>query len=155
MRILTGAAVLATVILLAGCASDTVGPGDDSDDLVTSTVGRETIPEFLAEPQEPRDLEAVEAIDLFEVDPDSYRYQGEWEGKDVYLAYVHGITVHLITGTPGEEGWSDASTIGNAVLGLGSGTGEELGLQYLPQGTADVPEGWTALSDWVIVRSSD
>jgi hypothetical protein len=67
--------------------------------------------------------------------------------------------VNIITGVIGEESsWGAGSSGGNSVIGFGPFASEDpngpVSLQYLPQGTAEVPEGWRALSDWIIVRES-
>jgi hypothetical protein len=43
---------------------------------------------------------------------------------------------------------SSGRSIGNSVLAMG----DPISLQYPPQGTSVVPEGWHALTKWIIVR---
>lgn len=84
------------------------------------------------------------------MDPASTRFQGRWEGKEVFLGVSGDNTVNIITGVEGEsEGWGAGRSVGNTVLGFSNA--DEVSLQYLPQGSDTPPEGWSALSDWVIV----
>ena len=140
-------------LLLSGCGASAVG-----DELVTSTVDVQSVPGFVAEEQDEEDVISAFDVATFGVDPDTTRYQGEWEGEDfqpgisgydVYLGLAGSYTVHLITVPVGHpDMWGSGSSDGNTVVGLG----EPITLQYLPQGTAVPPEGWHALSDWIIVR---
>lgn len=148
------------VLLLAGLALSLTGCGSTMfadrllgsvDPLVTSTVPRDSVPGFLAEPQDEDDV--IDELDLavLGIDPASVHYQGVWEGQEVFLAVSGGNAVKVITGIDGEpEGWGAGGSLGNSVIGLSET--DEMTLQYLPQGTTAVPKGWSALSDWVIVR---
>jgi hypothetical protein len=43
---------------------------------------------------------------------------------------------------------SSGRSIGNSVIAMG----DPISLQYPPQGTSVAPEGWHALTKWIIVR---
>jgi hypothetical protein len=140
-----GVLVVGVAVLLSGCASVTGGG------LVTSDIDPSSKPAFLAIAQEPSDI--VDEIDVASrgIDPGTTRFQGEWEGHDVYLGVSGESTVNVITGVPGDEDtWGSGSSNGNVVIGYG--LYEEITMQYLPHGSANPPEGWTALSDYMIVR---
>ena len=145
-------AVPATLILIAGLLAGCSAQPFGSYDLVTSAVDPASTPAFLGTTQRNSDLIDDLDVTAFGVVPASLRYQGEWEGLSVYLG-VSGIsTVHVITGRPGDpDTWGSGSSEGNTVIGLGRT--DETTLQYLPQGTSEVPEGWHALSPHVIVKS--
>jgi hypothetical protein len=149
------------VLILSGCAASPLAVSDaaDEDVLVTSTVDKSELPGFLAEEQDADDVvPCLKAGDTF-LDPATIRYQGEWHGDngvpnssgyDIYLGTNgRGSTVNVITVSIDDpEQWGFGSSMGNTVVGLG----DPVSLQYLPQGTATPPEGWHALSPWVIVK---
>jgi hypothetical protein len=145
MRLTTLACVMVVAGLLTGCSS----AGGSGDELVKSTVDRSTVPGFVSEEQGERDVITGFDVTGLGIDPATTRYQGVWDGQDVYLGVAGHSTVHVIT-VPLEnpEEWGSGSSIGNSVLGRG----DPLSLQYLPQGTAVVPDGWSDLSDWMIIR---
>ncbi|CAN5370342.1 hypothetical protein BH09ACT4_BH09ACT4_18440 [soil metagenome] len=145
MKPLAVAALL--LVLLTGCAAD---PVTADLELVTSTVDPASAPAFLDSPQTQADVINDLDVGIFGVNTESIRYQGEWKGLSVYLGVAGTAGVHIITGTPGDShSWGSGSTGGNAVIGLDMSA--DSGLQYLPQGTADIPDGWVVLSDYVIV----
>ena len=134
-------------LLLAGCASTPAA--NDLDEMVTSNVDRTSVPGFADEAQSEDDV--LSNVDLAKtaIDPASTRYQGSWEGWDVYLGISGDYTVNFITvGPEDHQIVSSGHSIGNSVIAMG----DPISLQYLPQGTADVPEGWHALTEWIIVR---
>lgn len=114
-------------VLLAGCTARTFV--DDAPD--TST----PIPDELT----------VE----YALEPESVRYQGSSGGIEVYLARGDGRT-HLVLVDDDDLSKSlSASTTGPGFVGA-----ERRGIEfrYVPEGTDPTPEGWTALSDWVLTR---
>jgi hypothetical protein len=86
--------------------------------------------------------------DSIQVRADSSRFQGDWDGQEVFLAVKGANTVCLVTGPVGNVGsWN---------VGCGGITGvvtDELPdggtVKYLPMATSAAPEGWTRLSDFV------
>ena len=146
MRLRSLVCVLLVAALLTGCGSIA---RDSGDKLVTSDVDRSTVPGFVVEEQDQRDV-----IDDFDVtglgvDPATTRYQGQWHGRDIYLGVAGDFTVYVLNASlENPEDWGSGSSVGNSVLGMG----DPVSLQYLPQGTAVVPDGWRALSDWMIIR---
>jgi hypothetical protein len=138
------------VLALTGCSTTTGSflEEGESDDLVSSTVDPATPPGFLARAQADRD--GVTDCRLGGgLDGATTRFQARWKGQDIYLGVIGRSTVSVISVTPGPDPTcGSGSSIGNTVIGLGDPTD----LQYLPQGTAHVPTGWRALTDWVIVR---
>jgi hypothetical protein len=148
------AATLATA-LLAGCAPlydwDALEhPVTELDPILTSDVDPTTAPGFAATPQV--DADVLPASELMpSIDGASTRFQGHWDGRDVYLALTRNGSVAMVT-VPGGTG----SSSGNSVLALSELSdveGDDVGLVYLPQGTSDLPDGWRAMTDWVAVRT--
>ncbi|MBX3104974.1 MAG: hypothetical protein IT191_02695 [Microbacteriaceae bacterium] len=116
---------------------------------MTTTIDSSTIPAFLNEPQEKSDMLAVDELEGSSIDPSSTRFEGRWEDWDVYLGVSGKYTVNIISVDPDTHRVvSYGHGIGNSVAGLG----EPISLQYLPQGTSEVPDGWHALTEWIIVR---
>jgi hypothetical protein len=120
--------------------------------LYLSDVDPSSTPAFMSDVQRLDDILPLFAGEVA-VDPASTRYQGEWEGRDVYLAVAHGNIVHVVS-IPHEncEKWEDRSSFGNVVIGISAHAEEEPTLLYLPHGTDAVPAGWRALSSYVITR---
>lgn len=147
MRWGTLSIVVAGLLLLAGCSTPYVA--NDLDEMMTTDVEPTTLPAFLDDAQSERDILPSEDLETTSIDPTSTRYEGRWEGWDVYLAVSGEYTVNLVSVDPTTHRVvSYGHGIGNSV----TGTGEPLSLQYLPQGTTVVPEGWRALTEWIIVR---
>lgn len=139
--------VVVGALLLSGCSAPPAANG--LDEMATTTVDPHTVPAFLDDPQVERDVLAAADLEKTAIDPTSTRYQGRWEGWDVYLAVSGEYTVNFITVDPEDHRIvSYGHGIGNAVGGMG----EPLSLQYLPQGTSVVPDSWRALTEWIIVR---
>lgn len=147
-------AVLIALSLLSGCASTSSEAADGStqvteDALMTSDADRQSIPAFLSTPQEDDDLLPPEGRDLG-VDPASTRLQGEWREQTIYLAVQGANDVQLLVGDE-DAGFGVGGGSGNSVLGHVAEDGSYQ-IQYVPQGTSDIPDGWTALSDFVMVK---
>ncbi len=147
-----GSAVV-TLGLVSGCGTAESGADPDpAVDLVETDVSPTSTPLFLEQPQGDLD-ELPEEAAFASADPASVRYQGMWERQAVYLAVSDDYRVELIVGVVGDEStWASNSSDGNVVIGLGVGDTGEVGSQYVPHGSDDPPEGWTALSDFIIVR---
>lgn len=150
---------MAVSLPLGGCAALTEVVGqqnlqfeDPAGDLVVSEVDQDAVPLYLAVPPTEADVIPAKAAASFNIDSETVRYQGQWDGKNIYLVSRNNA-VSVIQGIPGDENsWGMGSTDGNHVLGMTTDDSPEVTLQYLPAGTADVPEGWTALSGFIITR---
>ncbi len=156
MRILGGVVIVAVGLMLAGCAALTQAAVTleelEVDRLVTSDVDPASTPGFVNDPQTEVDMIGDE-IPYSTIDGASIRYQGEWDDTSIYLGLVDTATVRIITLLPDvPDGWAAGGSLGNTVFGLATGTDGKMNVQYVPHGTAEVPEGWIALSDWIIVR---
>jgi len=153
MRTLASILVLGSAILLSGCAASP--PVDEvaaEPALLETTVPRDSVPGFLSEPQVEEDQVQNDFLDSVGIDPASIRLQGAVEGERIYLAVKAGSnSVQIIHGTPGTDAWGSGGSLGNGVLGSSLTMMGEGHMQYLPQGTGDLPEGWTAFSDWIAV----
>jgi hypothetical protein len=141
MKLLRGILAIGAVLVMSGCS---ILLGTDVDPAST--------PAFLATPQVDEDVVTEMNVSVVGITPESTRFQGEWEGREVYLGVIDESTVALILGVPGAaDTWGTMSSSGNVVLGFS--LTEEVTLKYLPQGTGSIPEGWEALSDFVITRT--
>jgi hypothetical protein len=117
--------------------------------MVTSEVDRTSVTGFVDEAQSEDDVLSNADLAKVAIDPASTRYQGSWEGWDVYLGISGEYTVNVITVDPSDHQIvSSGRSIGNSVIAMG----DPISLQYPPQGTSVVPEGWHALTKWIIVR---
>ncbi|WP_348003908.1 hypothetical protein [Pseudolysinimonas sp.] len=163
MKVL-GGVILIGVLVLSGCSAAPSLPEAGSD-LVISDVNPDSVPAFLSTPQGEDDVLPDEASAL-SIAPQTIRYQGEWSGKSVYLGVNGTSTVVIISGVPGDPAtWGAGSSIGNVVIGMSDwpsdsdpsdsdpSDSDDVALQYLPQGSANPPDGWIALSPFLIVRS--
>ena len=120
--------------------------------LYVSDVDPSSAPAFIDEVQRLDDILPIFAGEVA-VDATSARYQGEWEGRDVYLAVAHGNIVNVITiphDNPGD--WAARSSFGNVVIGISAQGESEPDLLYLPQGSDSAPSGWRAVSRHLIAR---
>jgi hypothetical protein len=136
------ATALAAVALLSGCApSSTSAPASSP----AASVSR---PAFMSAEQSDADRLPDGVADDVHVTADSSRFQGDWDGREVFLAVQDDRSVCLVTGRAGDAGsWT-------------SGCGEIAGVvtdelpdggtvKYLPMATSAAPQGWTRLSDFV------
>lgn len=147
MRRGTLAFVALGALLLAGCASTPAA--NDLDEMVTSNVDSTSVPGFVDDAQSENDVLPKTDLAKVAIDPASTRYQGRWEDWDVYLGVSGEYTVNFITVDPSDRQIvSSGHSIGNSVMAMG----DPISLQYLPQGTSDAPDGWHALTEWIIVR---
>jgi len=139
------AAAVGCVLLLSGCApSNSPSPQRTEP---TPTVSR---PAFLTSPQTDADVLPEGVADGMHIDPGSTRYQGSWNGRQVFLAVKSAGSVCLVMTTLHDaDKWTAACGDGNGVVTdeLPDGTTAK----YLPMVTTAAPEGWTRLSDYVFV----
>lgn len=149
MKLLGGAVLLAVVLGVSGCASNL---GAEYE-LMTSDVAADSTPGFVAEPQTEQDvIEAFDVSRLGGLDPDSTRYQGVRDGYAMFLAVQGENSVYFVGGEVGaESSWGAGGGTGNTVMGFEPIEGGPV-FQYLPHGTGDLPDGWSALSEWVAVQ---
>ena len=99
---------------------------------------------------------AIDAATLTQsgIDPDSIRFQGTWEDHELFLALVpteplDGVALVVVPGDAPDQ-WVVGSTTGDSRIGVTGPSGFEA--QYEPSGIGDPPEGWVAVSEWVMVR---
>jgi hypothetical protein len=156
--ILVAAAVVLSSIAACSASPGRVDPVGQSGtqqppiDLVASEVSQDSTPLFLDAPRSDlRDI-PVGISSAFGLDSATVRYQGQWHGQKVYLT-ARGNSVSILQGKPGDaESWGISSSAGNYVLGTSVNGSSNGLLQYLPAGNATIPTGWTALSEFIIVR---
>lgn len=88
--------------------------------------------------------------DSIHVTADSSRFQGDWDGREVFLAVKDARSVCLVTGRAGD---ADSWNVGcGDVAGVVTDELPDGGtVKYLPMATSAAPEGWTRLSDFVFV----
>ena len=156
--ILVAAAVVLSSITACSATPGDVGPVGQSEthqppiQLVASEVSQDSTPLFLDAPKS--DLRDIPAgiSSAFGLDSATVRYQGQWHGQQVYLT-ARGHSVSILQGHPSDaESWGISSSAGNYVLGTSVNGSSKGLLQYLPAGTATIPTGWTALSEFIIAR---
>ncbi|MGV8885505.1 MAG: hypothetical protein ACOH1T_07950 [Microbacteriaceae bacterium] len=154
MRILAAALVLSSALLVSGCALQAHDDGFVSEPaLLESTVPSDSMPGFLDESQAEEDKVQNDFLDSINIDPASIRLQGQVKEERIYLAVTKGSnSVQIIHGTPGTDSWAAGGSYGNGVLGSSLSIEGDGFMQYLPQGTSDIPEGWTSFSDWIVVQ---
>jgi len=138
-------AAVGCALLLSGCApSTTPAPHRTTP---TPTVSQ---PAFMAAAQTDTDALPDEVAEGMRIDPASSRYQGTWNGRQVFLALKSTGSVCLVMTTLHDASkWTAACGDGNGVVTdeLPDGTTAK----YLPMVTKAAPEGWTRLSDYVFV----
>ena len=139
------ATALAVALLLSSCAPSSTPSTHPSTP--TPTVSH---PAFLAGEQLDADRLPSGVADTIRIDPDSTRYQGSWDGHQVYLAVKGADSVCLVTALPGDDSsWKAGCGDGNGVVTDEFPDGATV--KYLPMVTNAAPEGWTRLSDYVFV----
>ncbi len=106
------------------------------------------MPAFLAENQLASDDLPAGVADTVGVGPDSTRYQGDWDGRQIFLGITKKSSVCLLTGIPDRlDSWVAACGAGNEVVTWKADDGGVV--KYLPIAGTATPEGWTRLSDFV------
>lgn len=140
------AMAFALAVLLSGCAP--------SVSAVTRSPAPSTpvaAPDFLAAEQSEADRLPDGVAEGMRIDPGSTRYQGSWDGRQVFLGVKNSGSVCLVMTTSSDPSkWTAACGDRNSVVidELPNGTTAK----YLPMATKAAPEGWTRLSDFVFVK---
>jgi hypothetical protein len=108
---------------------------------------------FLREEMSSDDVVSADIAEATGLDPETVRHQGGWEGHQLFLAVVRegpldGVQLVIV---PDDDPslWSSAGTSGDHWFETEGPFG---GAKYLPDGVGDPPDGWVALSEWVMVR---
>lgn len=139
------ATALAVALLLGGCApssTPTTHPSEPSP-----TVSQ---PAFMASGQSDLDRLPDGVATSIQITPDSSRFQGDWDGRQVFLAVKGADSVCLVTGVAADNSsWKAGCGDGNGVVTDELPDGATV--KYLPMATSAAPEGWTRLSDYVFV----
>ncbi|MEP6843029.1 MAG: hypothetical protein ABJA11_05880, partial [Pseudolysinimonas sp.] len=134
------ATALAVALLLGGCApssTPTTHPGTPRP-----TVSH---PAFMAIVQSDIDRLPNGVADAIQIAPDSTRFQGTWDARQVFLAVKGADSVCLVTGLTGDDSsWKAGCGDGNGVVTDELPDGATV--KYLPIVTSAAPEGWTRLS---------
>jgi hypothetical protein len=139
------ATALAVALLLSSCAASSTPKADPGTP--SPTVSH---PAFLAGEQLDADRLPSGIADSIRIDPDSTRYQGSWDGRQVFLAVKGTDSVCLVTALAGDDSsWKAGCGDGNGVVTDEFPDGATV--KYLPMVTSAAPEGWTRLSDYVFV----
>src|ERR1700750_3064121 len=106
------ATALAAALLLSGCAPSS--PPTSHPSTPTPSV---SLPAFLASTQSNADLLPSGVADAIAIDPASTRYQGNWDGHQVFLAVKGTDSVCLVTAVPGDDtSWKTGCGAGNGVV---------------------------------------
>lgn len=138
------ATTLAAVLLLSSCAPSSA-PVTEHTDAPTPTVSQ---PAFLQTDQGDDDLLPGDVAQTVSVDPTSTRFQGSWDGHQVFLALRDSSSVCLVTGLAGDDSsWASGCGTGNEVVTDRLPDGGVV--KYLPMTTSATPAGWTRLSNHV------
>jgi len=135
----------AVVLLLSGCAPSTTPTAHHTDPTPTASQ-----PAFLRSVQSDTDRLPGGVAEGMRIDPETTRYQGDWDGRQVFLEVKSAESVCLVMTTASDPSkWTAACGDGNGVVTdeLPNGTTAK----YLPMATEAAPEGWTRLSDYVFV----
>lgn len=154
MRIGGLLAIAGATALLSGCATPVPFAGTP---LLTSEVPPDSTPAFVSDPVDPGHRLPDETAATLRLDAETaatVRYQGEWLDQQVFLYSGHGTVHLLVVPTDDPTMWGAGSSLGNVPFASCSGdtTDEQWTLQYLPQGTAELPAEWTAFSPHIAAR---
>ncbi|CAN5498487.1 hypothetical protein BH10ACT6_BH10ACT6_06760 [soil metagenome] len=135
---------LAALLLLCSCAPSTT-PSAHATSTPSPTV---STPAYLATDQTASDILPSGVAATVGVDDDSTRYEGDWDGRQVFLGVRNDASVCLVTGIPEVAGsWVAQCGSGNEVITWKTEDGGIV--KYVPIGTPATPQGWTRLSDFV------
>jgi hypothetical protein len=135
---------LAVLLLLSSCAPSAT-PSAHATSTPSPTV---STPAYLSSSQLASDLLPDGVADAVGVGHDSTRYQGEWDGRNVFLGLGEDTSVCLITGIPDVSGsWAAQCGSGDEVVSWKAQDGGVV--KYVPISSSATPEGWTRLSDYV------
>jgi hypothetical protein len=138
------ATALAAMLLLSSCA-----PSSTPDSRETSTPSPTvSMPAFLTSTQADGDALPDGIATPIDIGVTSTRYQGQWDGHDVYLGLRNDSSVCLVAGAGSDPAnWVARCGTGNEVV---TWTPPDGGIvKYLPITTSTTPQGWTRLSDYV------
>ncbi len=139
------ATALAVALLLSSCA-----PSSTPTTLPRTPSPTVSHPAFLGTEQLDADRLPDGVADSIRIDPDSTRYQGNWDGHQVFLAVKGTGSVCLVTALAGDNSsWKAGCGDGNGVVTDEFPDGATV--KYLPMVTNAAPQGWTRLSDYVFV----
>ncbi|HEY4225875.1 MAG TPA: hypothetical protein VGM70_08685 [Pseudolysinimonas sp.] len=140
------ATALAAALLLSSCAPSSTPVAEHTETPTpTPTVSQ---PAFLQTGQSSADLLPADVAQTVSVDPVSTRFQGSWDGHQIFLALKDSTSVCLVTGLAGDgSSWASGCGTGNEVVTDQLPDGGIV--KYLPMTTSAVPAGWTRLSDHV------
>lgn len=138
------ATALAALLLLSSCAPSST-PTAERTEHPTPTVSQ---PAFLLTDQGDADRLPDAVVGTVSVDPSSTRFQGSWDGQQVFLGLKNTSSVCLITGVVGDDAsWASGCGAGNEIVTDRLPDGGIV--KYLPMTTSAAPAGWTRLSDYV------
>lgn len=137
------ATALAAALILCGCTPSTTHPAASPTPSPTTSA-----PAFLLTGQSENDRLPDGVAATVDVGTTSSRYQGEWDGHEIYLAVMNSSSVCLVTGIHNSAGsWVAGCGDGNEVV---SWTFLDGGMvKYLPMASSITPQGWTRVSDYV------
>lgn len=136
---------LAATLLLSSCAPTSTSAGSQRHSTPSPTI---SAPSFLSAAQSDTDLLPDGVAETVQVGSSSSRYQGEWDGHQIYLALKDSDSVCLVTGVRNQlDSWIAGCGAGNEIV---TGKFADGGIvKYLPMTTSITPQGWTRVSDHV------
>jgi hypothetical protein len=137
-------AAAAAVLLLSSCAPSTT-PSHAASGTPSPSVSQ---PAFLAAEQSDGDRLPDDLTTRVHVEAGTTRFQGQWEGQQIFLAVSDDHSVCLVSGRSGDaDSWSSACGHGDEVVDRTLDDGGTI--KYVPISTATTPEGWTRVSQFV------
>jgi len=110
-------AIACATALLSGCGAT---PFAD-EPLLTSDVAADAPAAFLGDPIEAGTELPADVAEVFSVDPERARFQGIWQGEDVYLYDTAGTVGMLGFDLTAPDTWHAGGSIGNVAFALGVG----------------------------------
>ena len=135
---------LAAMLLLSSCAPSS-SPNAHPSSPPSPTA---SAPAFLANNQLAADFLPAGVADTVGVGQDSTRYQGAWDGREIFLGVKDDSSVCLVTGIANHlESWAAGCGTGNEVVTWKADDGRVV--KYLPIAGTATPTGCTRLSDFV------
>ena len=136
---------LAALLLLSSCAPSSSSPDAHPSSPPSPSASS---PAFLDHHQSAADLLPDGVADTVGVGQESTRYQGAWDGREVFLGVKDDSSVCLVTGVRDlPESWAAGCGTGNEVVTWKAEDGGVV--KYLPIAGSATPAGWTRLSDFV------
>jgi len=135
---------LAALLLLSSCAPSSSPNAHPSSPPSPSA----SAPAFLAHDQLATDYLPAGVADTVGVEQDSTRYQGDWDGREIFLGVKEDSSVCLVAGIANHpESWTAGCGTGDEVVTWKADDGGVV--KYLPIAGTATPAGWTRLSDFV------